>query len=205
MNGFYQQYLTDKSFSVLIQLKKEFKFVLIGGWAVYFYTKSLKSKDIDLIVDFSVLAKIKKEFPLDKNERLKKYQIKIEGIDIDIYLPHYSDLGLPAEEIINKTNSVSGFILPEKEILLLTKLKAYLNRRESIKGQKDLIDIVSLLLLEDFDFNYLFNLFNSYQLGSYWKSLRKLVLETKEIEELHLNRHAFAKKKKEIISKLPEK
>ena len=158
MNTFYQQFLTDKSFSLLTELKKQFKFVLIGGWAVYFYSQSLKSKDIDMIVDFSQLEQFKKEFTIEKNERLKKYQIKIEEIDIDIYLPFYSNLGLPVEEIIKKTTLTNGFILLEKEILLITKLKAYQDRGESVKGQKDLIDIISLILLEDFDFKYLSNL-----------------------------------------------
>ena len=202
MNGFYQQFLTDKSFNLLTELKKRFKFVLIGGWAVYFYTKSLKSKDIDIIVDFSQLEKIKKEFTLEKNERLKKYQVKIEGIDIDIYLPYYSDLGLPLNDIVKKTTTVNGFTLPQPEILLLTKLKAYQNRKTSIKGQKDLVDIISLVLLADFNFIYLFELINKYHLASHLKVLKKLILETKEIEELNLNRHAFAKKKKEIIKQL---
>lgn len=202
MNAFYQQFLTDKSFSVLTELKKQFKFILIGGWAVYFYSKSLKSKDIDMIVDFSQLEQFKKEFTVEKNERLKKYQIKIEEIDIDIYLPFYSDLGLPVEEIIKKTTLVNGFILLEKEILLLTKLKAYQDRKESVKGQKDLIDIISLVLLEDFDFKYLSNLINKQHLKEYRQVFKKIILETKEIPELNLNQHVFAKKKKKLLEKV---
>src|SRR3989339_2107242 len=111
-NMFYQQFLTDKSFTILSSLKKQFKFTLIGGWAVYFYSQSLKSKDIDMIVDFSQLEQFKKEFTIEKNERLKKYQIKIEEIDIDIYLPFYSNLGIPVEEIKNYTQSREGFLAP---------------------------------------------------------------------------------------------
>jgi hypothetical protein len=197
-NMFYQQFLTDKSFSLLTELKKQFKFTLIGGWAVYFYTKSLKSKDIDIIVDFSQLEQFKKEFTIEKNERLKKYQIKIEEIDIDIYMSFYSDLGLPVEKIIKKTTSVNGFILLEKEVLLITKLKAYQDRGASVKGQKDLIDIVSLVLLEDFDFKYLLSLIKKFNLEKYLQVLEKLISETKEVPELNLNQHAFSKKKKKI-------
>lgn len=202
MNDFYQKYLTDKSLNLLIDLKKRYKFIVIGGWAVYLYTQALKSKDIDIIVDFSQLETIKKDFPLEKNERLKKYQIKIEEIDIDIYMPFYSDLGLPVEDIIKKTTSVNGFILLEKETLLITKLKAYQNRRASIKGQKDLIDIISLILLENFDFKYLSDLINKYRLEKYWQMLEKLILETKEVPELNINRHAFAKKKKILFRQM---
>ncbi|PIP14974.1 hypothetical protein COY88_02660 [Candidatus Roizmanbacteria bacterium CG_4_10_14_0_8_um_filter_35_28] len=202
MNTFYQQFLTDKSFTLLTELKKQYRFILIGGWAVFFYTKSLKSKDIDIIVDFSDLQKIKKDFSLEKNERLKKYQIKLEGIDVDIYLPFYSDLGLPVEKIINKTTLVNGFALLEKEILLLTKLKAYQDRKESVKGQKDFIDIISLVLLEDFDFEYFLKLGKKYKLRKSLKLLRELLEKTREVEELNLNKHAFAKKKKEVLKKL---
>jgi hypothetical protein len=124
MSDFYQHFLTDKSFFLLTELKKKFKFILIGGWAVYFYTYSLKSKDINIMIDFSQLKNLKKEFPIEKNERLKKYQIKIEEIDVDIYLPFYSDLGIPVEELIKRTVFVNGFELLEKEFLLITKLKA---------------------------------------------------------------------------------
>lgn len=203
MNDFYQQYLTDKSLSLLIELKKRYKFVLIGGWAVYFYTKALKSKDIDIVIDFSQLKKIKKDFLLEKNERLKKYQIKIEEIDVDIYLPFYSNLGLPVEEIIKKTTVVDNFSLPEKEVLVLTKLTAFQNRRSSIKGQKDLIDIFSLILLDDFDFEYFFELINKNQLNENLKMLKQLIKTTKEIEELNLNKHNFAKIKKKLLKILP--
>ncbi|KKP36940.1 MAG: hypothetical protein UR23_C0010G0009 [Candidatus Roizmanbacteria bacterium GW2011_GWA2_32_13] len=201
-NMFYQQFLTDKSFSLLTELRKRFKFTLIGGWAVYFYTQSLKSKDIDIIVDFSQLEQFKKEFTIEKNERLKKYQIKLEEIDIDIYLPFYSDLGLPVEKIIEKITSVNGFTLLEKEVLLITKLKAYQDRGISIKGQKDLIDIISLVSLEDFDFKYLSDLIEKNILNKYWHVLERLILETKEISELNLNQHAFSKKKKKLLEQV---
>lgn len=202
MNNFYQQFLTDKSFEILKDLKKRYQFILIGGWAVYFYTHSLKSKDIDIIIDFSELEKIKKDFPLEKNERLKKYQIKIEEIDIDIYLPYYSNLGVAVEKIIKNTQSINGFDVLEKEILLITKLKAYENRKSSIKGQKDLIDILSLVFLEDFDFEYFFELVKNHKLAKYVDLLEKILKETKEAEELSLNRHSFGKKKRKILEKV---
>lgn len=202
MNSFYQQFLTDKSFSLLTELKRKYKFVLIGGWAVYFYSRALKSKDIDIIVDFSQLSNIKKDFPIEKNERLKKYQIKLEGVDVDIYLPFYSDLGIPVKDIVEKTKTVNGFFLPETEVLLITKLQAYQDRKISIKGQKDLIDIISLVLLSEFDFKYFLSLVKKYKLKETLKNLRELLTNTKEIEELNLNQHSFAKKKKEILKRL---
>jgi len=202
MSDFYQHFLTDKSFFLLKELKKRFKFILIGGWAVYFYTHSLKSKDIDIIIDFSQLDNLKKEFSIEKNERLKKYQIKIEEIDVDIYLPFYSDLGIPVEELIKKTVFINGFELLEKEILLITKLKAYQERIGSVKGQKDLIDIISLIILEEFDFNYFLKLIKKYNLKKHQKLLEKIILETKEVPELNLNKHFWGKKKRELLEKM---
>ena len=133
---------------------------------------------------------------------MKKYQVKLEEIDIDIYLPFYSDLGIPTKEITSKTAVVNGFSLPEKEMLLITKLKAYQSRKNSIKGQKDLIDIVSLVLLTDFDFRYFLNLIKKYKLYDSLSSLKELFQKTNEVEELNLNKHYFAKKKKQVLQKL---
>ncbi len=66
MRNFYQDYLIDKSFQMLTDFRKKYQFILIGGWAVYFYTKSLKSKDIDIIINFNELEKLKKDFFLEK-------------------------------------------------------------------------------------------------------------------------------------------
>jgi hypothetical protein len=202
MSDFYQQFVTDKSFSLLQALKGRYKFILIGGWAVYFYTRALKSKDIDVIVDFSQLAKLKKEFVLEKNDRLKKYQIKMEAIDIDVYLPYYSDLGFPVEAIGQRITMVNGFTLPEKEVLLLTKLAAYQGRKGSVKGQKDLIDVIGLAALEDFDCQYFVDLAQKYRLNKLRDLLKIMIGKTKEVEELNLNCHVFAKKKKDLLVKL---
>jgi hypothetical protein len=48
MLGYYNDLITQKSWQTLQVLRGRLEFVLIGGWAVYLYTKALKSKDIDL-------------------------------------------------------------------------------------------------------------------------------------------------------------
>lgn len=136
MAEFYHDLITEKSFEILQQLKKKLNFILIGGWAIFLYSKTLKSKDIDLIVDYDELEKIRKDFQLFKNERLKKYEIRIGEIDVDIYLPHFSKLGFPAEEIRNYTQSVEGFIVPVPEILLILKTIALTERKGTAKGGK---------------------------------------------------------------------
>ncbi len=202
MTQFYQNIITQKSWELLLSIKKQFKFILIGGWAVFLYTKNLKSKDIDVIIDFKSLQKLKNNYEIHKNERLKKYEIKQEGIDIDIYLPYYSWLGLPVEKITPYTEIIESFTVVKKEILLFTKLQAYIERKASVKGQKDKIDILSLILLPDFDFDILKDFLSKNKKTEHISILRNMVIETNEVEELSLNRHYFSQKKKNLLVKI---
>jgi len=133
---FYHEIITEKSFKILQNLKRQFDFILIGGWAVFLYARTLKSKDIDIIVDYNQLAKLKRILDVSKNERLKKYEAKIEEVDIDIYLPHYSNIGFPSEEIKNYFQSVEGFKVPLPEVLLILKTYVWSQRKNTSKGKK---------------------------------------------------------------------
>lgn len=199
---YYHSLITEKSFAVLRTLKKEFNFILIGGWAVYFYTGALKSKDIDLIVDFNELQKIKIKYQIHKNNRLKKYEIKIQGIDIDIYIPYFSDPGLPAEKIIEYAINKEGFLVPLPEILLILKQAAYAQRKFSTKGEKDKIDIISLLSLDSFDFKKYQEILKKFHKEYLKEDLKKLLSETLELKELNINQYKFSKLKQRIIKAL---
>lgn len=52
MKEFYHSLITEKSFKSLQELSKDFNFVLMGGWAIFLYTRALKSKDIDIIIKY---------------------------------------------------------------------------------------------------------------------------------------------------------
>ena len=161
---YYQDLVTSKSFKILQNLKQNYDFILIGGWAVFLHTRGLKSKDIDIIIDYNELEKIRKKFVLNKNERLKKYEIQLDEIDVDIYLPHYSDLKIPLEQIRQYTCNVESFIILKPEILLILKQTAFFERQGSSKGEKDKIDIISLLDLDDFDFKLYQEILKKYNL-----------------------------------------
>jgi hypothetical protein len=200
--AFYHDLITEKSWQILQDLRRKYKFILIGGWAVFLYTKSLKSKDIDLICDYKELEKFKREFDLSKNLRLKKYEIKIDGIDIDIYLPYFSDLGIPVEEISNFIQNVQNFVVVKPEILIILKQKVYQERAGSIKGEKDKIDIVSLLTLPEFDFNFYLSALKKYKLETFRDALIILLKNIRQLPELNLNEHRFAKFRESIFKKL---
>ncbi|MBU2472416.1 hypothetical protein KKE74_00090 [Patescibacteria group bacterium] len=202
MPEFYHNLITEKSFKILQDLKQKFQFILIGGWAIFLYSQALKSKDIDIILDYDELGKFRKEFELFKNERLKKYEVKIGEIDIDIYLPYFSNLGMPVEEIQNYCQSIEGFLVPIPEILLILKTYAYESRKGTNKGKKDLIDIFSLIKKETIDWQKYQELVKKYHLKKINKQLKDLISSTKSLSELNLLNHKISRLKKKALAEI---
>jgi hypothetical protein len=202
MPEFYHRLITEKSFKILQRLKKKFKFILIGGWAVFLYAKTLKSKDIDIVVDYDQLEEFRKKYDVFKNERLKKYEIKTGEVDIDIYLPYFSELGLKVEEIQKYCQSREGFAVPIPEILLILKIYTYQQRKSTNKGRKDLIDIFSLLRNGGIDWAKYKELIEKYGFKNLAAELKNLVCKQKAIPELNLFNHQIAKLKKETLEKI---
>jgi hypothetical protein len=198
---FYHDIITQKSWEELTKLGKKCNFVLIGGWATYLYTKSLKSKDIDILVEYEELGKLRKIYNVTKNERLKKYEARREEIQIDIYLPHYSTIGIPIEVLIKQTSSFEGFTLLKKEWLLALKIFVLSQRVRSTKGEKDFLDILSLFQI-NVDSVKLSKIIKEYQLENALKVFMEILSERNEALELNLNRHKYKKLKNDIISSL---
>jgi hypothetical protein len=182
---FWHDVLIEKSWAVLLELRKRYEFILLGGWAVYLYTKALKSKDIDIIVDYNTLGLMGRELPLKKNERLKKYELLINDVEVDVYVPYFSNLGIPVEDVAANIRVLEGFKVPTPEVLLILKQAAEVERAGSVKGLKDRIDILALLIYSEIDFNTYLSLVNKYSLYSYRERLKNLV-ETadREFKEL---------------------
>lgn len=199
---FYHDIITQKSFLYLQELKKKYNFILIGGWAVFLYTHALKSKDIDMIIDYSALAKMRENYEVVKNERLKKYEIKTGEFDIDIYLKHYSKLGIDITEIEKNTLSLQGFFVPQPEFLFLLKLFAWENRRGSAKGQKDELDIFSLAILPEFDWAKYNQSVKEYKFEKYNELFATLLKKTRNIKEININEQKMAKIRKNILCQM---
>lgn len=197
---YWHDVLTEKSWNILKNIKNKFNFTLIGGWAVYLYSKTHKSKDIDIIVDFKTLEKLKKQYDLRKNDKLKKYEIKIEEIDIDIYVPFYSNLSIPLQDL--KTTKIEGFNVISIEYLLILKQDVEQKRSFSVKGEKDRIDTISLLFNCDVNFKEYINLLKKYKIEYLLKNLINLVNNFKEYKYLDLTPRQFKLKKKEILENL---
>lgn len=192
--------ITEKSWNILLELvkSKEFKFTVIGGWAVYLHTRALKSKDVDLVLEnWEELDKLKNLYNLRKNDRLSKYEFFKDGIEVDIYVPGFSKLVVPCEELVKRSGIVEGIKTLAPEPLLLLKQEAELNRRGSVKGEKDIEDVLSILSFCEIDFELYKELAAKYNLDDYPGILRKLIVqEQKRLGNFFMNPGELKNKKK---------
>ncbi|MEK6933642.1 MAG: hypothetical protein AABW75_02080 [Nanoarchaeota archaeon] len=195
---YWNSLLTEKSWQILQNLRREYNFILIGGWAVYLHTRQQKSKDVDIVVDINELEKLKKQ-GLGKNDQLKKYEIKKEEVDIDIYVEHYSKLAIPVEDIKKHTIKIEGFEVVKTELLILLKQTAFKDRENSIRGEKDKIDIVSLIFFADTNLNLYAKIAKEYRIDHRIDELKEIVNNFKDYNSLGIGPQELKKMKKEFI------
>lgn len=201
---YWNDIITEKSWEILQRIRKlPIDFILIGGWAAYLWTKMYKSKGIDIIIkNFDDLKYLKENYDLRKNDRLKKYEIKIEDIDIDIYVPYYSNLALDINEIIKDSTKIENFNVVSPEVLLILKQGAERDREYSVKGAKDRIDIVALLLFSEINFDKYRELLEKFELTNFRERLKKILIGFKDINYLELNPREFKPKKEKVLRNL---
>ena len=147
----WNEEIIKKSEDILLELKNNADFVLIGGWSIWLYAQTVKSKDIDIYIDFKdffILQNflINKSLSINFNPKLNKYECKTSELDIDIYTPDHCNLIIPCKDVFNKKlwKILGGLKTIIPEVLLILKLDSEKNRHETIKGFKDRIDILSL-------------------------------------------------------------
>ena len=204
MKEFWHESLTEESWKKLQELSKE-DMVVIGGWAVWLWTRQHKSKDIDIIVDFQGLSKLKGKYLLEKNGNLKKYEIKMQGFDIDVYVPFYSRLALPIEALLEEKVKIEGVNTISCESLLVLKQGAEISRRGTVKGKKDSIDILTILLYAPIDFKKYSALLARHGKESLAKELATVLagFSPKYSEKyLGLDYKEFSAKKRELLGKV---
>ena len=204
MKEFWHESLTEESWKKLQELSKE-DMVVIGGWAVWLWTRQHKSKDIDIIVDFQGLSKLKGKYLLEKNGNLKKYEIKMQGFDIDVYVPFYSRLALPIEALLEEKVKIEGVNTISCESLLVLKQGAEISRRGTVKGKKDSIDILTILLYAPIDFKKYSALLARHGKESLAKELATVLagFSPKDSEKyLGLDYKEFSAKKRELLGKV---
>lgn len=196
---FWQSVLTERSWTVLKELKDEFDFTLIGGWAVYLWARTHKSKDIDIVVDFETLSGIRKKYDISKNIHLNKYEIKINEIDVDIYVPHFSRL--PLLDGLGTTN-IEGFRVAGIEELLILKQFAEEKREDSLKGEKDRMDIFSIIMKCDINLKRYKKLLNSIKRKDLLQRLINTVKNFSDGKYVGLNPRQLKLEKERILKML---
>ena len=202
---FWHESLTEQSWARLQELSKEIDFVVIGGWSVWLWTRQHKSRDIDILVDFDGLAKLKEKYALQKNDKLKKYEVKMGGFDIDIYVPFYSRLAIPIEDLANEKATIDGIGTIGCEALAILKQEAEIDRRGTIKGQKDLIDIITILIYAPFNYMKYMGLLKKYGKENLAKELAGEVARFGPADSekyLGIKYAEFAKRKKGILANI---
>src|SRR3989304_5263640 len=95
----------------------------------------------------------------------------------DIYLPHFSQIGIPIEVLVDKAKSVEGFAVLEINYLVALKIFALQQRGRSLKGRKDMLDIISLIQLESFDYKKTRRILRSHKLEPSLKTLNEMLSE----------------------------
>lgn len=202
---FWHESLTEESWKKLQELSKETDLIVIGGWSVWLWTKQHKSRDIDILVGFDELAKLKQKYSLEKNDRLKKYEVKMQGFDVDIYVPFYSKLALPTEGLAKEKVKIEGINTITCEALLILKQGAEIGRRGTVKGQKDTVDILTILAYAPVNFKKYFELLKKHKKEGFAKELATEIARFNPADSeryLGLKFPEFNKKKKEILEKI---
>lgn len=129
--------------------------ILIGGWATHVRVGGDISYDIDLIIASpEVRGKVQSTVDdLSASSHLSgtKWRGEVEGVHVDVYLPHESQLGsklrLRTEVLAEHTDQLGHgkWRLLTIEAHTITKFAALLDRADTEKGAKDAREIASLL------------------------------------------------------------
>ena len=204
---FWNKEKTQESFRVLRKLAKELDFVLIGGWAVYYYVRQQESLDVDIALDYSNLTYFNK-YGINQYEGMKiKYSI-IDDIYVDIFLSEFSDKEtvIPVSRILEDYVTIEGMKVVRKELLLLLKLNGYF-RNDETKVRKDIIDVVTLLFYADINLKKVKGILDQYKIEP--KKGSDVLLEYLDkgetlLEFIGMSKGDYSRKKAEFKAKIKE-
>jgi hypothetical protein len=120
--------------------------VVIGGFAARAHGAQRLSHDGDIMVDNPTYGALRDRFNISRNQRLGKAQFSTPfGADIDVYVEKTHKLRVPFDELQAYAEKRRGLWVACAEHLLILKLAALKERRNSDKGEKDTEDILVLI------------------------------------------------------------
>jgi hypothetical protein len=185
--------VVERSWRVLGELRGFADFVLIGGWGVYFWTRKLKSRDIDVYIDQENFYRLQSEltlrgYALKRNVRLRKFEALMSDVEVDIYTPFMSKLVVPCSDVFDRKlySVIEGFKVAVPEVLLLLKAQVALERWHAEKGLKDRVDLISLLKFADVKRDVLEQMLKDYDTQHKLRDAIKRAISESRIEYRYL-------------------
>jgi hypothetical protein len=126
--------------------------VFIGGIAVYLHAKNLPATadlaefthDADFYISIADMGDLRDIEEVTPNRRLSKHQMKKNGFEFDIYADRQSTLIVPYDAVAAASAVVGGIRIAALEHLLVLKLEAFSDRKDSAKGDKDAKDLIRI-------------------------------------------------------------
>jgi hypothetical protein len=126
--------------------------VFIGGIAVYLHATNLPATsalaefthDADFYVSFADMADLRDIEEVTANRRLSKHQMIKAGFEFDIYTERQSTLIVPYDVAVALSEVKGGIRIAALEHLMVLKLEAFRDRKDSAKGDKDAKDVIRI-------------------------------------------------------------
>lgn len=125
--------------------------VVLGGWATYLRTGLAKSHDIDVIVDYATLERLRSQLQLQSSRHVggQEFEANLEGVAVDIYPVYQSKLGqrlqFPVEVLLSQSEKIEQVKVLSAEAQFVAKMAALLDRSDTLPGEKDRQEMWALL------------------------------------------------------------
>jgi len=166
---------------------------------------SLKPKQVvQAVVDFyeKYSANVHRGIYWESEQATEKYEAVRDVVQMDIYLPHYSHLGIAVAEIQQHTEDRESFRLIDPNYLFALKVYALAQRGHSVKGRKDFLDIISLHSAGICNLPFIATLLREHKLEKEKTEFVQFLHESTQLPELNISSHRYAKFKREILGGL---
>jgi hypothetical protein len=105
------------------------------------------SHDTDVVISLTDLSYLREMIEVVSNPRLRKSQVIVEGVEVDVYVERSNRLVVPYDELFAHAVQYGSLRVACPEHLLALKLVATDSRQGSSKGDKDERDLVRLAVL----------------------------------------------------------
>jgi hypothetical protein len=103
--------------------------------------------DGDFCISLSDYADLRDIEVVSPNRRLNKSQIIKNKIEFDVYVENQHGLPVAFRDMLSQAEIISGIKVACPEHILILKQAALIDRKDSLKGKKDLQDMFKMLVV----------------------------------------------------------